>query len=196
MSPTLFNFDVFFVLFVVSMVFLTSSLLFLFSRGGEAKRTFSLYLKTKISDWLFSYDFEWVQLDKDAKLPTRAHDTDAGYDLYVSKNIEIPPNKMVNIPTGIAVKCNRPLWLMLIGRSSTIAKHKLAIDISVIDHNFTGELFVKCMNLNKEPKIVNAGMRIAQFIPLHHTIGNFTKVVDLKVEAGGRGAAGFGSSGN
>lgn len=195
MSPTLFNFDGFFILFVVSMMFLTTSLIVLFSRVGQLKRSFSLWLKTKVSDWLFSFDFEWVQLDKDAKLPTRAHDTDAGFDLYVSKTIEIPPNKMVNIPTGIAVKCNRPLWLMLIGRSSTIATHKLAIDISVIDHNFTGELFVKCMNLNKETKIVNAGMRIAQFIPLHHTTGKFNKVAELKIGSGERGSQGFGSSG-
>lgn len=195
MSPTLSNLDFVFLFSVICSMILVISLFLLLSRVGETKRTLSLWAKTKVCNWLFSYDFEWVQLDKDAKLPTRAHDTDAGYDLYVSKTIEILPNKMVNIPTGVAIKCNRPLWLMLIGRSSTIATHKLAIDISVIDHNFTGELFVKCMNLNKEPKIVNAGMRIAQFIPLHHTTGNFTKVVELKIGDGERGTQGFGSSG-
>lgn len=148
-----------------------------------------------LSKFINSYEFEFVLLSPSAKTPTRAYPTDAGYDLYCSQAVVLQPGQAVNIPTGVAVVSKRPIWLFLCGRSSTAIKHKLAVDIGVIDHGYTGELFVKCINIGKEQKIINAGMRIAQIIPIPHVEATLRQVSNFPIVEGGRNSSGFGSSG-
>ena len=47
------------------------------------------------------------KLREDAKLPEKHHDTDAGIDFYTVEDIEIFPNRVGKVASGIAVQ---PVW--------------------------------------------------------------------------------------
>lgn len=170
-------------------------LLLAYGKHKVAVSWFREWFREWLSKFINSYEFEFVLLSPSAKTPTRAYPTDAGYDLYCSQAVVLQPGQAVNIPTGVAVVSKRPIWLFLCGRSSTAIKHKLAVDIGVIDHGYTGELFVKCINIGKEQKIINAGMRIAQIIPIPHVEATLRQVSNFPIVEGGRNSSGFGSSG-
>jgi len=44
-----------------------------------------------------------VRLDRELPLPARAHDGDAGVDLYSAVDVELGPGRRALVPTGIAV---------------------------------------------------------------------------------------------
>ena len=151
-------------------------------------------LKKWILDWIFSYDYD-VVLMNDAKMPYRAYNNDAGYDLYVYRSTKIPKHQMVNVSTGVFCKSKRSSWLFLTGRSSTLLKYGLLVDIGIIDGDYTGELFVKVYNPSSQDVYLYPEMRIAQLIIIPHTTGKFKVVDKLEIKRGERGEKGFGSTG-
>ena len=54
-----------------------------------------------------------ILLDKGAVLPTKAHDADAGYDLYSTEDRIIPAYGSVTIDTGVHVQIP-PGWAGLL----------------------------------------------------------------------------------
>ncbi|MGH3523682.1 MAG: dUTP diphosphatase, partial [Mycobacterium sp.] len=44
-----------------------------------------------------------VRLDRGLPLPSRAHDGDAGIDLYSAVDIDLAPGRRALVPTGVAV---------------------------------------------------------------------------------------------
>ena len=44
-----------------------------------------------------------VRLDRDLPMPSRAHDGDAGVDLFSALDVELAPGQRALVPTGIAV---------------------------------------------------------------------------------------------
>lgn len=61
------------------------------------------------------------KLRDDAKVPTRAHDDDAGIDLYSCGKHIVPPHESVMIPLGIALEIE-PGYVGLIWDKSSIGK--------------------------------------------------------------------------
>lgn len=59
-----------------------------------------------------------IILEKNAKMPVRAHRTDAGFDIYTSETIYVPAHKRTIVPTGIRIqmKDNRPRFIRWIDR--------------------------------------------------------------------------------
>lgn len=127
--------------------------------------------------------------------PTRAHQDDAGLDLYVVEHSVVMPGEMADLDLGVAVKSPPGTWTLLTGRSSTMRNRGLLVAQGVIDPGYTGPLYATVYNLTKQPVQVQAGERIAQLIVLP----NLTQCVEpVRVAAlpqTERGAKGFGSSG-
>ena len=44
-----------------------------------------------------------VRLDRDLPMPSRAHEGDAGIDLYSAQDVDLAPGQRALVPTGIAV---------------------------------------------------------------------------------------------
>lgn len=138
---------------------------------------------------------EVKKLYPDAQLPTRAYETDAGYDLYALHETVIRPNTTVKVETGIALQPPTG-WYGRISERSSIGSRGIAVRGGVVDEGYTGEIVVCLSNLTwKENYIVKAGDKIAQIV--FHQYGNFgiELVEDFEENESDRGNNGFGSSG-
>ena len=127
------------------------------------------------------------------RTPIKSHPTDAGWDLFVSRTVTIPPGMNVDVHTDIYVNIPRGLYGRITGRSSTLRKHHLLVNEGIIDCGYTGELYICVHNMGNEPFKVRAGMRLAQII-FGEVIPIEFKTVDC-LPGTNRGTNGFGSTG-
>ena len=132
-------------------------------------------------------------LNEDATLPTKAHDTDSGFDLYASKELTIKPGETVIVPTGVAVKFPLLWGGMIRPRSGMTAKTKLRVQTGTIDNDYTGEIGIIVDNIGQDEIKIDKGLKLAQMVLEHIPLVD-VKVVD-ELEHGVRGEKGYGSSG-
>lgn len=133
---------------------------------------------------------------ENAKTPYKKYSGDAGWDLFVSDTVIIPPGETVDVHTDIKISMPPYLFARIVGRSSTLRKHKLLVNEAIIDNGYTGELFVCVHNLDpNKPFTVEKGMRLAQVI--FHPIEDvrWSEVDEIEATPGKRGNNGFGSTG-
>ena len=130
------------------------------------------------------------------RMPTRAYPDDAGFDLYVSKQVTVGAGQFADVPSGVHVLLPEGTWGMLTGRSSTIRNRGLLVIQGVIDCGYQGELFSAVWNLTDRPVTVEAGDRIAQLIIIKNETALHQRVLSAELEPTLRGTSGFGSSGN
>ena len=80
-------------------------------------------------------------LDDGATAPTRAHDTDAGLDLYSSRGCPINPGERRLVSTGVHVSIPPGYVGMICPRSGLAHKHGLTVlnAPGIIDAGYTGE---------------------------------------------------------
>lgn len=126
-----------------------------------------------------------------ARIPTRAYETSAGYDLYSTEDIILPYKYPVRVNTQIAISLPENTFALIIGRSSFAAQN-IYTHPGLIDPDFRGAIEVILTNFNNTYKTIKAFTKIAQFVicPL------FTPVVREQVflSSTTRGVHGFGSS--
>src|SRR5690625_1431125 len=91
------------------------------------------------------------RLNDDATLPTKAHPTDSGFDLYASEDVIIEPGDTEIVPTGIAVGLPKGFEAQVRPRSGVTAKTKLRVQLGTIDNGYTGEIGVIVDNIESRP---------------------------------------------
>lgn len=147
----------------------------------------------------FSDDLEELQftrLSEAAILPTRAHDGDAGLDLYASEGAHIGPGQRVSVGTGLAVAVPQGLVGLVTPRSGMAIKHGVSLvnTPGVIDSGYRGELRVLLLNTDSSSEFkVAAGDRVAQLLLIPIATASPLEAEGLDETSRGRG--GFGSSG-
>ena len=134
-----------------------------------------------------------VMLDRGAKMPTRAHDTDAGLDLYMPDMDDrcwdvIPAHGSLVIDTGVHV-------LIPDGYVGMI---KLNVECNVtsegvIDAGYTGSIVVKLYNHSDNEIAVDCGDKISQLVILPVITPTVELVDEFPITE--RGDNGFGSTG-
>jgi dUTP pyrophosphatase len=132
------------------------------------------------------------QLQPGARLPERAHPTDAGADLFALESYEIYPGEQKLVDTGVAVKIPPGFAGFIFNRSSQ-GRRGITIphSVGVIDADYRGNLKVVLKNISEDPYLIEAGDRIAQLViqrvelPTFRDSWNDTQ----------RGTGGFGSTG-
>lgn len=129
------------------------------------------------------------------QLPTRAYSDDAGLDLYTTKGLWVGVGEFVDVPTSLRMQLPPWAWGFLVGRSSTLRKHKLMVNPGIIDTGYRGELFIGVQNLGDKPVRIDEGMRLAQLIVMGNATRRVTPVMEDDLEPHSRGNSGFGSSG-
>ena len=136
------------------------------------------------------------RLSPNARLPTRAHDLDAGYDLYALEATELQPGTRATVRTGIAIELPAGHAGLILPRSGTAARSGIALVNApgLIDEGYRGELQVLLLNTDfSEVFEVAAGDRIAQLVLVAVATPPVVELDALSETA--RGAGGLGSSG-
>ena len=132
---------------------------------------------------------EFKVLGAGAHAPRRAHEHDAGYDLFAAEAARLAPGERASVGTGIAVAIPGSC-------AGLAARHGIALVNSpgLIDAGYRGELRVLLLNTDpREPFEIAPGDRIAQLIVIRAEPLEFSEVVDLTETA--RAVGGFGSTG-
>lgn len=134
------------------------------------------------------------KLNEKAIIPTYAHATDAGMDLYsISKKVILPDERFL-CPTGIALEIPEGYFGLMRPRSGLATKHGIDLCTSgVVDSGYRGEVYAGLINHGDEIFKLDVGMRIAQLLILPVQIVELDEVDSLSESDRGKG--GHGSSG-
>lgn len=133
-----------------------------------------------------------VKLDPGAKLPTRAHDHDAGLDLYAMYARDIPAHGSMCFDTGVHTEIPEGYVGMLKSKSGLNVKHCITVE-GVIDCGYTGSIMAKLYNHGDKRVRIERGQKIGQLVILPIITPEPYEVDEL--EDTERGAGGFGSTG-
>lgn len=138
-----------------------------------------------------------VVLDAGAIMPTRAHELDAGYDLYSPAGKYLFPNvkgvdNSIVIDTGVHVQIPEGYVGDIKSKSGMMVNYSIITD-GTVDAGYTGSIRVKLFNLGSSLYHIEKGQKIAQLV-LKKIITPELVQVD-KLEDTERGSGGFGSTG-
>lgn len=136
---------------------------------------------------------EFKKLHPDAVVPQRAHDSDAGMDVYSIEDIRIPARGDTVTGLGLACKFPKGHALLVYNKSGRATKLKLDKGAEVIDAGYRGEIHVHLFNHSDVNVIIKKGEKIAQLILVPIWAGQPIEVEELDNTE--RGDGGFGSSG-
>jgi len=136
------------------------------------------------------------RLRDDAILPVRQHAGDAGLDLCCVEPVRLGPGARALVPTGLAVAIPDGHAGLVVPRSGLALRHGLTVVNApgIVDAGYRGELRVLLRNTDPEETFVaSPGERIAQLLVMPVALPVPVEVDEL--DATGRGAGGFGSTG-
>lgn len=139
---------------------------------------------------------EFTKLSRSAKVPTRAHPTDAAYDLIAVESALLGPGERVSVGTGLSIALPQGYAALVLPRSGLAMKHGIALVNApgLIDPEYRGELRILLLNTDRERGLeIAAGDRIAQLMLVEVNDVEFVECTELDETV--RGAAGFGSTG-
>lgn len=137
-----------------------------------------------------------AKLNDEAVLPARAHEGDAGLDLYACEAAHIGPGERWSVGTGVAMEIPEGHAGLVLPRSGLAKKHGIALVNSpgLIDSGYRGEVRVLLLNTDPaETFRVEPGDRIAQLVIAPIALAEPFEAEVLAESA--RGGDGFGSSG-
>jgi dUTP diphosphatase len=141
-------------------------------------------------------EFRVSLLREGARLPSRAHDGDAGLDLRAAEAATIGAGERGDVGTGIAVEIPPRHAGLVLPRSGLAAGHGIALVNSpgLIDSGYRGEIRVLLLNTDRDRSFeVHPGDRIAQLLVTPFTDAEPVEAVELAASM--RAERGFGSSG-
>lgn len=134
-----------------------------------------------------------IKLDEGAVMPTRAHLTDAGLDLYSREARIISAGDSAVFDTGVHVELPPGTWGKLESKSGMNVNDDVVSCGGTIDEGYTGSIRVKLYNLGKKPYTVYKNQKIVQLVIMPYIAPELEEAGALgKTE---RGNKGFGSSG-
>src|SRR5210317_2336635 len=134
------------------------------------------------------------KLSDDALVPTKAHEDDAGWDLYANEDGKVFSGFRTIVKTGIAMAIPRGYYGRIAPRSGLAVKNGIDVLAGVVDSGYRNEIGVVLLNSGEDPFEFKKGDRIAQII--FERVDPFElEVVDDFFNPTHRGMGGFGSSG-
>ena len=143
-----------------------------------------------------------VKLDEGVKMPTRAHEYDAGLDIYAPESVILYAGSSAEIDTGVHIEIPKGYCGLLKSKSGLNVKHGITGE-GVIDHGYTGSICVKLYNHHTgkdDPffHFFDKGDKLIQLLIVPIETPELELVEDVADLYGGdteRGTGGFGSTG-
>lgn len=140
---------------------------------------------------------------KKAKLPVRAHPTDAGMDFFfcpkdnlVRKRID--PGQSILLETGVKMQVPPGCMLQIMNKSGIASKKHLVTGACVVDEGYNGEIFVNLHNIGDGPQFIEPGQKIAQgvFVKIEKPSLTVIGLDSIYDEETSRGSGALGSTGD
>lgn len=133
-----------------------------------------------------------IKLEPFAILPQRAHEDDAGLDLFCPEPTVIPPRSRAAVETGVHVAIPKGYVGLLTSKSGLMRRDGITCR-GTIDCGYTGTIQAVLFNHGDEPVVFNRGDKITQLVILPCLLPEL-EVVD-ELDDTERGNGGFGSTG-
>ena len=137
---------------------------------------------------------KFKKLSEDVKLPTKAHESDACYDIYSPVDIILPPKSITKFNLDFAVAPPHGYKLCFYSRSGLASKGVLLTNsVGIVDEGYRGCCAAAFYNAGVDEYRISKGDRILQCA--------LEKVIEFEIEdveeldETDRGTGGFGSSG-
>lgn len=132
------------------------------------------------------------RLSPEAVMPSKAHPSDAGFDLYAIEDKCIEPRGRMLLDTGIALDIPIGYCGLVTGRSGNTIKRGLVGQLGIIDSGYYGSIGIMAFNETDDTILVKKGDRVGQIIIVPHLPLDFKESDDFTVVNRG---GGFGSTG-
>ncbi len=139
----------------------------------------------------------------DAKIPDRAHSTDAGMDFFFcpEKTMvrkRIPAGSSILLQTGVKVQVPEGCMLQIMNKSGVASKKHLITGACVVDEGYDGEIFVNLHNIGPHAQFIEPGQKIAQgvFIQIQKPNLEIIEEDSIYGTSTDRGAGALGSTGD
>ena len=142
------------------------------------------------------------KVHKNAIIPTFAHQTDTGFDLFTVENTVIHPNQKTIVRTGLVFELPYGWGIQVRNKSGITMKGvpnllggnaDINVYIGTIDSAYRGELGIMVKNVSDELLVIPEGIKLAQGVLERVHQCTFTAVEE--VNETDRGTGGFGSTG-
>ncbi|MCX6012510.1 MAG: dUTP diphosphatase [Chloroflexi bacterium] len=138
-----------------------------------------------------------------AKIPVRMTPGSAGFDLYSSENMVVPPSRIAQdglvdigralVPTGIKIELPPGTVGRIASRSGLSINSNIETGAGWVDSDYRGELKIELKNLSSKPYTIKCGDRIAQLVIL--TLADIEITNSSSLNETSRNSGGFGSTG-
>lgn len=136
-----------------------------------------------------------VKLESEsARVPVRASQDAAGYDLSSVDTHVLHPGARVVVSTGLVITLPPGTYGRIAPRSGLAVTHGITVLGGIVDRDYTGTVKVILHNTGRQPFNVFPGTRIAQLV-LERIATPEVVVTTDTVQHTARGASGFGSTG-
>lgn len=137
-----------------------------------------------------------VELMEDGKMPFKAHPSDAGWDIFSTKEVEMYPNDIKIIPTGVKLALSEGWEAQVRSRSGNASNGLFVLNSpGTIDAGYRGEIKVIMKNVSPHLHVLPKGAKVAQLVFQRVENVLLEKVEKVKSDTD-RKEAGFGSTDN
>ena len=133
--------------------------------------------------------------DKDAIIPSKAFEEDAGYDLTIIKKIKDFNSKTTLYDTGIKIEIDEGYYTEIVPRSS-ISKfgYILANNIGIIDNHYRGNLMIALTKIADDAPEIVFPFKCCQLIVRKQVFADLYEINDDNLSSTIRNDGGFGST--
>jgi dUTP pyrophosphatase len=101
-----------------------------------------------------------------ARLPERAHATDAGMDFFFAPvdgvAVRVEPGQTTVLETGVKVQVPDGCMLQIMNKSGIATKRQLITGACVVDEGYDGEIFINLQNIGRDIQYIEPGQKLAQ----------------------------------
>jgi len=133
------------------------------------------------------------KISEDVKIPSFAHNGDAGMDIYSNEDTSIEAGEIKAISTDIKIELEKGYVALIWDKSGLALNNGIKVMGGVIDSTYRGEIKIILNNLSKDVFKVEKGSKVAQMLIQKVECPDIEVVEDLSETKRGRG--GFGSTG-
>jgi dUTP pyrophosphatase len=130
-----------------------------------------------------------------ATMPRKAHETDAGFDVFSIEEVTLHSMQRTLVKTGVRVQLPVGYHAKICSRSGLALNHGVVVlnAPGIIDNEYRGDIGVILINLGNETVTIKADSKIAQMIVERDYSHHVVEVDALSDTV--RGVGGFGSTG-